>query len=303
MTTVYAYKTFYGKRKDGTVVQGIIPQFDGSSFAGTNCGACSEAMRIVSQQKGVRPSKGTPWFPTGASIRRETGDTSGGLMPSQTTRASYNEYGVEHATPRIGDWDDVPEYLFKGYAVDLLVSYGPIDDYRSGSPGFRGNHRIVLVGITDSSNWRRALSADPLYDGRRAGIPRGQQWIPLQVLRTAAGQLDLGGGTTVNERYGYGNAYFIPSLTRTAPTSATLKVKVTCDTIARRGANIQSDKLGSLRAGDVLTVTATSEGGHWSGCGLEGTKWRKFTHINGRSTSTLWDRAYAYAAAGLTKAI
>lgn len=305
MATVRASNPARGKRRDGTVVYGIIPQFDGSTFAGTNCGACSEAVRVVSQQKGVKPAKGYPWQPTGASIRRETGDTSGGLNPSQTTNASYREYGVPHAAPRIDDWDNVPALLWKGYAVDLLVSYGPIDDYLSGSPGFRGNHRIVLVGITDTSNWRRALSADSLYDGRRSGIPLGPKWIPLTVLRTAAGKLDLGGGVSINERYGYGHAYYVPSLTRTAPAEpvATLRVQVTCDTIARRGTSITSDKLGSLSKGDILTVTATSEGGHWSGCGEEGTKWRKFTHVNGRSTTAKWGRAYAHCAAGLTKAV
>jgi len=91
----------------------------------------------------------------------------------------------------------------------------------------------------------------------------------------------------------------LPPLTN-APAPGTLRVKVTCDTIARRGSSIDSDKLGSLSKGDVLTVTATQEGGHWSGCGKEGTKWRKFTHVNGKSTSSKWDRAYAYCAAGLT---
>jgi hypothetical protein len=302
MSTMYASRAgIQGRRRDGTLVKGIIPQFDGSTYAASNCGACAEASRVVSQQKNVRPSKGSPWPPTGASIRRETGDTSGGLNPTQTTLASEREYGVNAASPRIDNWTNIPSLLWKGYAVDLLLAYGPIDDYRSGSPGFRGNHRFLLGGITDEGI-DRGLSLDSLYDGRRSGIPLGPQWIPLSILRLAAGRLDLGGGTTINERYGYGKAYYIPSLTRIAPPSSgdTLRVKVTCDTIARRGASIDSDKLGNLNDGDVLTVTATSEGGHWSGCGKDGTKWRKFTHINGTSTTAKWDRAYAYCAAGLT---
>jgi hypothetical protein len=300
VTVVYASREgIRGKRRDGTIVRGIIPQFDGSTYAASNCGACAEASRVVSQTKNVRPSKGSPWPPTGASIRRETGDTSGGLNPTQTTLASEREYGVNAASPRIDNWTNVPALLWKGYAVDLLLAYGPIDDYKSGSPGFRGNHRTVLAGINDTDT-DRALSLDSLYDGRRTGIPLGPQWIPLSILRFAAGKLDLGGGTTVNERYGYGKAYYIPSLTRLEPPADTLRVKVTCDTVARRGANSQSDKLGSLDSGDVLTVTATSEGGPWSGCGKDGTKWRKFTHVNGKSTVSKWDRAYAYCAAGLT---
>ena len=304
MTTVYASRTgIQGKRRDGTLVKGIIPQFDGSTFAATNCGACAEASRVVSQQKGRRPSRGTPWPPTGASIRRETGDTSGGLNPSQTTRASENEYGVNAAAPRIDRWANVPALLWDGYAVDLLLAYGPVDDYRSGSPGFRGNHRILLAGIRDDGT-DRALSLDSLYDGRRSGIPLGPQWIPLSILRVAAGKLDLGGGTTINARYGLGKAYYVPSLTKLDPPDPDedeyLRVRVTCDTIARRGAGITTDKLGSLSKGDVLRVTATSVGSHWSGCGKEGTKWRRFTAVNGQSTMSLWNRAYAYCAAGLT---
>lgn len=219
MPTVLAYGTFYGKRRDGVIVAGIIPQFDGSAYGSTNCGACAEAMRVASQQKGVRPSRGTPWFPTGASIRRETGDTSGGLNPGQTTRASYAEYGVSFAPPRIDDWSDVLAKLWAGYAVDLLVRYGPIDDVRSGSPGFRGNHRGVCVGIrtNPTTGVLEIKWADPLYDGRRAGIPLGPKWIAASTLRRAAGLLDMGGGTTVNSRYGLMHAYFIPSLTRVIP--------------------------------------------------------------------------------------
>ena len=128
-------------------------------------------MRLVSQQKGKRPGKGSPWTPTGASIRRATGDTSGGTNPGQTTRTSQRVYGIAHAAPRISAFQNVLKYLSGGFAVDLLVGYGPIGDYKDGSPGFRGNHRIVLVGR--NSDKRLLLSADPLYDGRRAGIPRG----------------------------------------------------------------------------------------------------------------------------------
>ncbi len=212
MTIIRAYGGFSGVRADGTRVVGIIPQFDGSRYASTNCGPASEAMRIVSQQKGARPAKGTPWQPTGASIRRETGDTSGGTNPYQTTRASQAEYGIAHAAPRIAAFSSLLDYLIKGYAVDLLVGYGPITDYKSGSPGFRGNHRIVLVGRNTDS--RTLLSADPLYDGRRSGIPKGPQWIPQSVIYKAAGALvlDPSTGRTVID----GQAYFIPSLTHSA---------------------------------------------------------------------------------------
>lgn len=201
-----------GKRADGHTVYGIIPQGDGSTYQWLNCGACAEASRVVSQTKNRRPSAGSPWPPTGASIRRETGDTSGGLTPLQTTAASQREYGVSHATPRIASKQIVLDKLAAGYAVDLLVAYGPIDDYLSGSPGFRGNHRFLLTGR--NTDTRKLRSNDSLYDGRRSGIPEGPRWLPQSVIFDAASRLDLGGGVRLASKYGYDDAYFIPSLTR-----------------------------------------------------------------------------------------
>ena len=212
MTLYYAYRTFSGLRADGQRVAGIIPQFDGSRYASTNCGCASEAMRDVSQQKGTRPSKGSPWQPTGKSIRAGTGDTSGGTNPAQTTAVTRRVYGIPTASPRIGTFQALLNYLAAGHAVDLLVGYGPINTYKSGSPGFRGNHRGVLVGR--DTDKRLLLWADPLYDGRRSGIPRGQQWIPQTVMYQAASALvlDPSTGRTVAD----GAAYFVPSLTHTA---------------------------------------------------------------------------------------
>lgn len=213
MTTYYAsIAGIRGERKDGTYVSGIIPQFDGSTYASFNCGACAEASRVVSQTKNRRPANGSPWPPTGASIRRETGDTSGGLNPGQTTAASYREYGVPHAAPRIGPKQKILDLLADGYAVDLLLAYGPVDDYLSGSPGFRGNHRVLLSAR--NTDTRKLRSNDSLYDGRRSGIPLGPRFIPQSILFEGASRLDLGGGVRLSSRYGYDDAYYVPSLTR-----------------------------------------------------------------------------------------
>lgn len=94
-----------------------------------------------------------------------------------------------------------------------------------------------------------------------------------------------------------------PIPTTTAPSDGSRKVKVVCDTVARRGAARTSEKLGSLNSGDVLTVTATSEGGSWSACDKTGTKWLRFNAVNGKSTMSKWGRAYAYCAVGAGKSI
>jgi hypothetical protein len=218
--TVLGYPGARGRRADGEIVEGIVPQFDGSTFGAFNCGACGEAHRIVAQQFGRRPSKGSPWYPTGKSIRTETGDKSGGLMPSQTTTASLREYGTTYAIPRIAPWADVEEALWEGRTVDLLLSYGPVDDFLSGSPGFRGNHRSPISGIRRTSTGQiQGLWADSLYCGRRSGIPRGPRWVPMSVLKRAAGLLvlDARTGETLNQARGSGKAYFIPTLTRYMP--------------------------------------------------------------------------------------
>lgn len=215
MATYYAWRDVRGRRSDGKLIYGIIPQFDGSRYASLNCGPACEAMRDVSQQQGVRPSKGSPWQPTAARIRLATGDTSGGTTPAQTGAATRLVYGIGTAAPRIAAKQDALDRLKAGYAVDLLVGYGPIDDYRSGSPGFRGNHRIVLMGRNTTS--RTLLVADPLYDGRRTGIPQGQQWLPQSVVFDAASKLRLTSTTTLQGRYGYDDAFFVPSLTRLDP--------------------------------------------------------------------------------------
>jgi hypothetical protein len=231
MATVLAWRAFSGTRKDGTKVYGIIPQFDGSTFADTNCGAASEAMRVSSQQKGVRPSKGNPWFPTGRSIRLETGDEKGGLMPSQTTAASSREYGVSAASPRISTWTSVISRSWAGYAVDLCISYGPIAAAgKSGSPGFVGSHRVVIVGIRNWGTGLQLLVADPLYDGRRAGIPMGPQWIASSVMKRAAGNLLIDGRSTLTASRGEGMAYYVPSLTRVAPSSTGWRFSVSAQT-------------------------------------------------------------------------
>ncbi len=219
MTTVLGYPGVRGKRADGSVIEGIVPQFDGSPYGGGNCGACGEAHRVIAQQLGRRPSKGAPWYPTGASIRRETGDTTGGLMPSQTGAATRREYGIISPGARIAGIDDVAALLWDGFTVDLLMRYGPIADAgHSGSPGFRGNHRYNLSGIRTTDAGRLQLKcADSLYDGRRAGIPRGPQWIDASVIWRAAGALEMTPGVTVTEQYGPGKAYFIPSTTRYVP--------------------------------------------------------------------------------------
>lgn len=219
MKVVLAYPGVWGRRRDGKRIEGVVPQFDGSPYAAGNCGAASESHRDQAQQQGRRPAAGSPWPPTGASIRARTGDKSGGLMPSQTQKVTRDVYRMPALPPRVAPWSDLLDLAWAGFTIDLLLDYGPVDDVRSGSPGFRGSHRSPIVGIRRlDSGAVQLLWADTLYCGRRAGIPEGPVWIDHNVLLRAAGLLEIVPGVTVNERYGRGKAYFIPSGTRYDPT-------------------------------------------------------------------------------------
>lgn len=208
---------------------GLIKQADGSAYQWQNCAPSSWSTLIVSDQHGHRPDKGSPWYPSGASLRKASGDTSGGIMPSTLDATVQRVYGLDYVV-RIATKAAVQSALDRGTPVVILVKYGAIDDTAlSGSPGFRGNHSIPLLGTSrrpdGSIDW---LSGDPLYDGRRSGIPKGPHWLHRSTLVKAAGDLVLdSSGQTVRQRYGtdfvyavFGNHTYTPGAP--APTPAPL---------------------------------------------------------------------------------
>lgn len=225
--TVTAFTNFSGRRKDGHAVKAVTPQFDGSFFAGSNCAAAAESTRDIAMNQG-KAAPGSPWQPTGASIRAGTGDTSGGLMPSQTTAVSARHYDF-NSDIRIVDWSVVLEKLWARYSATLMVRYGPIADAgHSGSPGFRGNHSIHLLGVRKWDSGKiEILVSDSLCDGRRDGIPEGTYWLDIHVLKRAASDLELANGVTLIERNGSNHAYVsfatIPYKPPVAPTQVVLK--------------------------------------------------------------------------------
>lgn len=203
MTEVRAYLNFGGARRDGKLIKGVVPQFDGSPYAGNNCAGASEAHRVRAHAQGKVLAR--PWPPTGALIRSGTGDTSGGMTAQQTTAVSARLWDVPRDI-RVVPFADVEAWLRKRGSLTLLVRYRAIAEAgKSGSPGFYGAHSLPLAGWRDTSGVQ-LLDCDPLYDGRRAGIPEGPQWLARGVLLDAAGDLDLGNGISVAERYGGSHA-------------------------------------------------------------------------------------------------
>lgn len=205
--TVLCFTNFAGRRRDGKMIKGIVPQFDGSTYASGNCAGSSEAVRDIAMNQGTKP-EGTPWPPTGASIRAGTGDTQGGMLPSETTAVSRRRYGYD-SDIRIVDWNTVIAKLTARFSVTLLIRYAPLSNAgHSGSPGFMGNHSIHLLGIRWwNDGGIQILVSDSLCDGRRDGIPEGPYWLDISVLKSAAAGLDLGNGLTLFEQYGSNKAY------------------------------------------------------------------------------------------------
>jgi hypothetical protein len=190
---------------------GVIIQLDGTAFGGDNCACATAAMHAMSQRQGRRPLKGSPWPPTGASIRRASGDTSGGLNVSTVDATLNRVYGIDPDF-QIATTAQVEVKLATGYGVTFLHWYGPISDAGlSGSPGFRGNHSSFVSAISvppqSGALSKRVKSCDPLYDGRRAGIPRGPQWVPWQSWVRAGELLRIGDSTRMVDRYGPGKLY------------------------------------------------------------------------------------------------
>lgn len=185
----------------------LVPQGDGSPFQWLNCACATAAMHILSECQGVRPAgiQGI-WPPDGADIRRYSHDTQGGLLASTIDRTSNFYYDVDPDF-QIADQALVVAKLRAGYGASWLHDYSPIDALgMSGSPGFKENHSAFLADLFGTAGSIRALDADPLYDGRRPGIPLGPQEIPWKTIIRASELLDVGVGT-VESRYGKGKMY------------------------------------------------------------------------------------------------
>jgi hypothetical protein len=182
-------------------------QLDGSKYQSLNCGCCVTTDQILFEHRCTDPgfTRG-PWPPTGPRIRTLTGDTSGGTNLAQNDAVATDYYDCNLDVRYRLPWADVLEWLAEGYFVSLSISYSAIKDPYRGSATFMGNHQIGMLGpIQNVTCW----DFDPLYDGRRSGIPKGEQRVPLSMLKTAAGQLffpSRTGGYRLAERYP-GTAY------------------------------------------------------------------------------------------------
>ena len=238
---------------------GLIAQADGSPYQWQNCAPTTWAALVTSQQQGKRPAKGSPWYPSGASLRTASGDKSGGIIPSLLDYTVNRVYGIDLEV-RIATTTAVQQGLDDGLAVGILIDYSPIAAAGlSGSPGFYGNHSVPMFGTrTLPSGAIEWLDADPLYDGRRAGIPKGPKWVSRLTLIKAAGMLVLdSGGQTVSQRYGPGHLYAVfttrpyvpgPTIVTSAPSTAAERA----NPMILGATGVTTTKVQRLQAGQPL---------------------------------------------------
>lgn len=216
--TIEAWHSFPHAAK----IPGLIIQGDGSAFQWSNCAAATWAGLVVSQQQGHRPSRGYPWYPTGASVRNASGDRSGGILPTTLDVTMNRVYGID-LDVRIATIETVQSKLDHHFASGLLVQYWPISQAGlSGSPGFMGAHSVGLYGTRTVNGVIQWLVGDPLYDGRRPAIYRGMRWISRSIMIKAGLALVIdGAGTTMRERFGSQRLYSVfttrPYITTPAP--------------------------------------------------------------------------------------
>jgi hypothetical protein len=181
----------------------LIKQLDGSADAGANCGMAAAAMAVNFATQGARK-------PTPTMMRKRAGAPSG---PGRATNTANQERAVESFDGKgehsgnsdstggreplkyhrkLGQpWKVLQDALDTGTkVVNVQIDYDVVNSKwpsKSGDKNYTGDHSITLFGRrqTKTGMWE-LRSYDPLYDGRKAGVPKGPQWLPEWVIKMAA---------------------------------------------------------------------------------------------------------------------
>lgn len=175
----------------------FIKQLDGSMYAGLNCTMAAGAMAIIRHQRGSNPPGTAIWYPKPYDLRRKTGDTSGGTNLDQLDSVAYRYYGVNLEVRYGLAWETFRSEISKGRGAVLQGSYSVWagTKYDGSRAGFRGNHAVYVNEVRRNAALNRYeyLVYDPLWDGRRTGIPKGPLWVPESWVSKFAGYLIITG--------------------------------------------------------------------------------------------------------------
>lgn len=238
-----------------------VIQGDGSTYQWQNCTCASAAEGLDADTCGAHKT-------TGAHVRYLTGDHVGGTTLNQVDRALRIGWPErDHLDVRIRmAFSDAITKVANGYPCILQGKYNFASIGLSGSPGFYGNHaifwfKVVIRRRADGSinyNLSRAFVWDPLWDGRRAGIPdKRYRWVSLSFLRTFAGTLIVNPAT--NQRAGIGYCYAAFTSKRPSATPKPPAVKIdygSNNMIVSGGVVVTSTHVMALKKGQPLYRSA-----------------------------------------------
>ena len=235
-----------------------VIQGDGSTFQWSNCNCAAAAQSLDADTCGTYKTNG-------ARVRYLTNDRSGGTTLNQVDTALRVGWPQkDHLDVRLGlAFPDAITKVSNGYPCILQGKYNFATIGLSGSPGFYGNHSVFWYKVTiyrrsDGTidyTRSRGLIFDPLWDGRRDGIPsRVYRWISLAVLRQFAGTLIVDPATDRRAGIGYCYAAFTGKRpTPIAPKPPALVINYGSNTmIVGGGLTITSSHVMALKQGQPL---------------------------------------------------
>jgi len=183
------------------MVDVFVKQLDGCTYVpgGSNCNCAAEAMWLY------RATAGKIHL-TSCAVRQRTGDRSGGTNLNQMEQVSISLGVTGGRRYQPIQWTTLESLIRTGrYGVNLSIHYSVIAPTKHDcfDNGFFGNHAYYVSGMGTVAGTFRV--GDPGADGRRSGIPSGYQDIPISLVRTAAGKLNL--ATSGYRALGLGLAY------------------------------------------------------------------------------------------------
>ena len=183
------------------------PELSHYALGWTSCTAFAGAMAGDFDSQGSK-------YPTGAAVRRLTGDVTGGLTLAQVTMALQRGWNVSLDIRYRMTWATFARKLDAGHGA-VLQGHGIVFN---GTPFYAGapvNHAIFVPPD------RRAL--DPAADGRRDGIydARTRKVYPDTLLRKFAGRLIL----DMSTRRQLGDGLVYAAFTRDVTTNYYLRFK------------------------------------------------------------------------------
>jgi hypothetical protein len=222
---------------------------NGSKLGGTNCNPSAAATLIDFVTCGRKRS-------SGAAVRELTGDLEGGTWLGDVIRAVRRGFGID-IDLNTGSFDRVTRALETGRGVSLCGSSVATRGTRfQASETFDGNHQWALTDIRRGQSGKvEILVFDPLADGRRRRIATSPMWIPADIVKRFAGNLDLRSKAEKAAKkprrpLGMGRATY--GVTDRVDCSPTARTPSTVQ--LRRGASLVSGQTGRERVVEVAVA-------------------------------------------------